>query len=759
MFTSKRAWIVAAAGVGLLLAAGAAHGQVTVFQQGVSPGADYAGCKDTWISDNRYEQFRNNAGSQTLTCGDKRNILMRFDLSALAKGTKVNKAVLRIWDVGYPRKSRDGKFPSVLGVFRLTRDWHDDGTWNHHTRPERRKEREPNPAIEWKTAGGEMDTETDFGLPTKGLEAVDTLIDGPAGHVHELDVTKLVQKWVSGEWPNHGLALVIQGKGRPNVASSEWYVPSARPKLLVACGSATDVPALTPAPKEVKLDAVAATPDPAAKPQAEYSVVRVGWNPTCALRGDSADAYVKEAAEKYPGNWGWMNMCRVGGRAGDVSRAVMRFDLAGIPKGASIKQAKLHLTLTPYTNRQAASYRYGAYLLKASEGPGWKADEVTASQRRRGAPWGEGGVVAASAGEPVAIGKVISRRVRNRRTPEAMEFDLTGAVRAWVAGKAPNAGIVLDNRLEGGAYDFYSSRAYKPAQRPYLEITLSPGVDAKPAPIPEVATAPADTGWVEAMRKAHAKFKGKDGRCVLYGDSITYSMAFLGTASWAKEIPYKNVPAEAKADLDAVWAHADRAFWRRRDPSLGHLGQMKSDWFLANIDRWQKSLQPEAGVILFGTNDLGRLCPPDYTENMAAAISRMLADGTIPILTTVPPAAGRDRYMADYYTACSLLARHFHLPVIDFYAEIMRRRGDDWNGRLPQHLEKTRGPDGRVHGYEVLTPISGDGVHPSNPAKYRADFSEEALNNNGFVLRDYLTLRKYGEVIRKVIEPTAKNNQ
>ena len=43
-------------------------------------------------------------------------------------------------------------------------------------------------------------------------------------------------------------------------------------------------------------------------------------------------------------------------------------------------------------------------------------------------------------------------------------------------------------------------------------------------------------------------------------------------------------------------------------------------------------------------------------------------------------------------------------------------------------------------------------MHPSNPSEYRANFSEEALNCNGFVLRDYVTLRKYAEVITKVFQ-------
>lgn len=45
------------------------------------------------------------------------------------------------------------------------------------------------------------------------------------------------------------------------------------------------------------------------------------------------------------------------------------------------------------------------------------------------------------------------------------------------------------------------------------------------------------------------------------------------------------------------------------------------------------------------------------------------------------------------------------------------------------------------------------GVHPSHPTKYRDDYSEEALNCNGYSLRNYLVLLKYSEVIEKVLLP------
>ena len=42
-------------------------------------------------------------------------------------------------------------------------------------------------------------------------------------------------------------------------------------------------------------------------------------------------------------------------------------------------------------------------------------------------------------------------------------------------------------------------------------------------------------------------------------------------------------------------------------------------------------------------------------------------------------------------------------------------------------------------------------MHPSNPKKYVNDYSAEGLRHNGFVLRNYLALLKYAEVIEKVL--------
>ena len=728
-----------------LAACGCEGARMTEFQNGVSPTGEYAGCADTWISGERYEMGRDNSRSGSLRCGGKRRILIRFDISAVPKEHAINRAVLRLADLGYPREQK-GKWPSSVAAYRATREWNDKASWQYHSRKNWRHK--PADAV-WKTPGGDVDRASDFGRAQKGLIAADTLADGQWGHMHELDVTEIVRRWHAGALPNHGLALEAPaGSGGCTVAGSEWYVPAYRPRLIVSHGLEGKEPAaiapLAPAPNEVKLDPISATAD-AGKAAGPYATVAAGQNQTCLLRGASTDAYIKEAAARWPGTWGWMNMCRVGGVAGDFSRAMLYFDLAGVPRTASIKQAKLHLTLAPFTTRQVSGYRYGAFLLKLPGPPGWKAEEVTATHRTARRRWPKGGVPAACSAKPVAVGRAVAKREGGRTRITALEFDLTGAVRAWVQGKLPNCGVVLDNRIEGGAYDFYSCRSFKPDLRPYLEITLSPAIKGTPKPIKAAPALPKGDYWVAPMREVHKKFKGKGGTLAQYGDSITVSMAFLGyrfgknapkdIAPPRKELALKNTPPEVKKELEVVDKFSDRElWWRWKGGGWGNTGQMMSDWLFNNIDGWQKKMDPEASVIMFGTNDRGRICPPVYTEYMAASVKRMLADGTVPMLTTIPPPADNS-----YRLAILSIAHGLKVPVIDYNAEMYRRRGGDWSGK--------KDPPGL---------ISTDGVHPSHPGKYQFDFSEEALNRNGYLLRDYLTIRMYYQVITKVLQAKDK---
>jgi hypothetical protein len=85
-------------------------------------------------------------------------------------------------------------------------------------------------------------------------------------------------------------------------------------------------------------------------------------------------------------------------------------------------------------------------------------------------------------------------------------------------------------------------------------------------------------------------------------------------------------------------------------------------------------------------------------------------------------------------------------PLVDYFAAILERRPDDWDGVLPQ-FKNTPGDVCRAP-----TLISRDGVHPANPRQL-SDYSDASLRCNGFALRNHLTLIAYAEVIESVLQP------
>ena len=327
-------------------------------------------------------------------------------------------------------------------------------------------------------------------------------------------------------------------------------------------------------------------------------------------------------------------------------------------------------------------------------------------------------------------------KVRGKAPPSWLEWDLTGLARAWVAGKLPNHGVVIDHWLMGGEMVLYSDDWYEADLRPYLEVTLSPAPAKKPdGELKDEPLLPAGDYWVGPMTKAHAKWKGTKGTFGQYGDSITITMAFWTPLSFGT---YKGMTPEMTEALETARKYLHKPCWRRwKGPGWGNNGNMTINWAFRNIDAWQKKMNPEVAVILFGTNDAGYgPRPPHYTEQYAAVIDRMLADGTIPIITTLPPRGSQRGSRAGLLTVLDLrraaisVAKARNVPLIDLYTEIVNRQPEDWP--------------------KILVP---DGLHPSYPKEFRRDWSEQGLAHSGYDLRNYLSLAKWFEVYKKVIQP------
>jgi lysophospholipase L1-like esterase len=262
------------------------------------------------------------------------------------------------------------------------------------------------------------------------------------------------------------------------------------------------------------------------------------------------------------------------------------------------------------------------------------------------------------------------------------------------------------------------------------------------ATCPALGADPKGPAWVEPMCKVHAKFTGTKGTFALFGDSITVSLAF-----WAG-LPHsrKNMSPETEAAWKLVSSYMHKECWQAwRGPAYGNEGSMTIRWANDNVDAWLKKLNPETALIMFGTNDLHGVPLDEYEKKLRVVVRKCLDNGTVVILSTIPPRSGMLEKSKKYADAARKVAKELNVPLCDYMAECLKRRPEDWDGADAKFKGFTT--------YEVPTLISRDGVHPSNPRKYAGDYSEEGLKSNGFGLRNYVTLTSYSEVIRQVLSP------
>jgi len=249
--------------------------------------------------------------------------------------------------------------------------------------------------------------------------------------------------------------------------------------------------------------------------------------------------------------------------------------------------------------------------------------------------------------------------------------------------------------------------------------------------------APDEPEWVEAMRGVHARFKGRKGTFAQFGDSITVTMAF-----WAPlQHERRNAPREMQEALGRVKDRLAPECWRGwKGPSFGSEGGKTVRWGHENIDRWLKKLDPEVALIMFGTNDLHQLEVGEYKTKMGDLVDRCLTNGTVAILSTIPPRSGFARKSEEFAEAVRSLAREKKVPLVDYHAEVLRRRPADWDGSNDAFKE--------WKDYDVPTLIARDGIHPSYPARFQGDYSPEALRSSGYTLRNFIVLLKYAEVVQ-----------
>jgi GDSL-like Lipase/Acylhydrolase family len=269
---------------------------------------------------------------------------------------------------------------------------------------------------------------------------------------------------------------------------------------------------------------------------------------------------------------------------------------------------------------------------------------------------------------------------------------------------------------------------------------------AAPAPAAE----PLRQAWdyTAAMRKVAAKFTGKEGVVLHVGDSITYANPY---GQWATS-------GEGRSEDDRAvlaWMHAGRNddtdgwYLARFDHPAGGrsytaAGGIRLDEMLAGGREGMPALaellstyRPRMVVLMLGSNDASHdRKVEDYRRDLETAVNTIVAACAIPILSTIPPHIHRQELAKSYNVVIREIARQRELPLIDYEREILVRRPNDWNGTLL--IENDEHPTAETGGK--------GGVKASSAP------TDDNLKRSGYLLRGWLSVRKIGEVKRKVLD-------
>ena len=361
----------------------------------------------------------------------------------------------------------------------------------------------------------------------EGLRRTAVRVSAAVGGTATVDLTSLVQEWVNSPAGNQGMLL------RPNLttntsilqyrfASRDNATATSRPNLVVTYtggGGTTATPTATRTPTPAGPTATSTrtptpgnptatptrTPTPAgptATPTRTPTVTPTSSGPMQVTLAPAADTYLARWSPTANNGANTRLLVRYhSGNQNEGFSALLRFDLSGIPSGATVQSAVLTLTVT---ERDAANW-LDLDVFKLLRG--WEELQATWNQATSSVAWTTAG--ANGSGDREGARRATARV--NAAPGGTVSFDLTALAQEWVSSPAGNRGLLLRPTLPVNnmtmTYRFASLDHWDPAWRPKLVVTYTSGGQAHGSagrvsghaslaqqPFPE-ATPPANHTW------------------------------------------------------------------------------------------------------------------------------------------------------------------------------------------------------------------------------------------------------------------------
>ncbi len=183
----------------------------------------------------------------------------------------------------------------------------------------------------------------------------------------------------------------------------------------------------------------------------------------------------------------------------------------------------------------------------------------------------------------------------------------------------------------------------------------------------DVALAADKPYWVEPMKTLHTGFHGNPAYVAQFGDSITYSMAFWTPIGWDEPQQYLTKDDDLpKRPEKTRWRDTLKGFQAKGSENGNYSGWRVAD-VLAAMDAVLKHEQPEAAIIMIGTNDIsGGSVPDGYRAGLKKIVQKCLDAHCVPILNTIPPRVGHDEAVEAANRIVLEIARECQVPLADF---------------------------------------------------------------------------------------------